>query len=283
MKSFSFSLLAIGNMGDAARISLSSLIKLKPFRICIMSDQSGKDWVSDIASKLEYSNVCWHAIPEALGYELGISFERNRFRSFGEEDFVRITPLKWLLLESALNSHIDINCTLFSDLDILWLKIPQISSYDVKDNFIYAQKDFLRYSGKKHFCTGIMLWQRTDANITQLRNIFRYHASKIEAGELIPDEPIFNTFFDVASSEVVQPLEANQYVIGHRIFEVLYSPKFDKLQMIAFHANYLYGDNSKSQALLAINALVSGSKAFIYHSIRIFFSKLRKRIRIRRD
>lgn len=247
-----FAVLAIGNMGKTARLSLASLLQTNPASVCCLSDNLGTKWIKEVSHNFP---ICFHDLSSDSESLIGTSFNYESLKTFGAEDFVKLTPLKWDLIKSCLERHSSFPGIMFTDLDVLWRNsYPRFSSmHSGNDISVYAQNDYFRFSKRPHYCTGIMFWPNTSANKSFLLQLSMSHKKSIADGDLTPDEPKFNAFITENDSQKhVKALPRDQYVIGHRLLELLLSRKLRKLDLKAFHANYLYGDKEKFLALKSI-------------------------------
>ena len=145
----------------------------------------------------------------------------------------------------------------FSDLDVIWCRPPEILNTD--ENLIYAQNDAWKKSGNLHFCSGIMFFPNSQKVRKELSELFEIHVKTIESKVLTPDEPIFNSFFVLNnSSPRVNYLDSDKYVIGHRIIYFLISSRTRISKVVAFHINYVIGDQKKSLVAMAILSRLEG-------------------------
>ena len=273
-----FAILAIGGMGRAARMSLDGILNQKPKLICCLADKKGKDWVS--ANSRGFP-ICFHSPESNHQYAAADDFELGHLQTFGQESFVRLTPYKWDLIASSLRGHPESKGVMFSDLDVYWFKCYEQEDFGFSsvNDHVFAQKDFFRYSQKKHFCTGIMYWPNRAENVALLREMSTAHKDLIFQGNLVPDEPFFNEYLGVQKNDnKVTELSEKQYVIGHKLLKLLLTKRFSTKGISAFHANYLYGDKEKFIALLSMKSKYSGGYfwvlGFVYISIQKALRKL---------
>jgi hypothetical protein len=248
------SLLIIGNLGHAGKISLHSIARLKPRRICYVADNTGDKWIKSNIKVQEIKNteLCRHEVPSTIYKSLGIK-ELINHRLFGSEDFIRITPLKWWIIHSSIAKHSDVELVIFSDLDVIWLK-PIHSNFNLKKK-VAVQRDYYPHTSKKYFCTGIMYWPASISNIELSLKLFKYQKQKIMEGNLIPDEPAFNNY--ITQEKIIDkiiPLSKDLFLIGHRIRKLLTSENFILKQAFAYHANYFVGDFQKTIVLKSVKS-----------------------------
>lgn len=267
-------------MGRSGAVSLQSLIRLKPYRICCLVNGTGKQWLKENIEERDFKHICIHTISPQIVKTTINGIILTEHQVFGSETFVRLTPLKWTLINEVMAEHADIDSILFSDLDIVWrrFELPDFElNHDVQ---IYAQNDESRSSAAVHYCTGIMYWRSSSENMGILKNLFDYQMSLISSGKLVPDEPAFNRFFETpARKKMVKYLGKDTYVIGHRSIEILLSRQNRNRDLCAFHANYVVGDYKKWVVLKSIESKLDGSLFWIAGLILVFFWKFFQRIK----
>ena len=254
---FAFALIIFGKLGKSANISLNSIVNTGVSRICITGDDSGLDWVDAQVSEYKKTTLCFHQIPkhDLLKLKLDVS-SMNEYSAFGQERFIKLTTFKWYLLKSVLNEHDYLDYVIFSDLDVLWLKNPTLSklnSSSLNGPTAAIQDDTPVGATEAHFCTGIMYWSNTSESTKVLESLYDIQFHENLRGNLIPDEPTFNKWFKSMTEPFnIELLNPGAYVIGHRFFQLLISRKWPFEEVIAFHSNYVVGEEAKYRRLKTI-------------------------------
>ncbi len=275
MSTTNFVVLIIGNLGKSGELSLKSMLKLNPNRLCYHSDEVGQKWVNSvmIKYKLNKNLLCKHKIKQNTYDELKIDNKINKHRKFGQESFIRLTPLKWLLISQTLIKHKDEKYAVFSDLDVIWFNLPNFNS--IKQNTINIQNDFRPKSSKPYYCTGIMLWPQTIQSINDAKNLYAFQKLLISSGKLIPDEPAFNLYIkDTTFKSKVTALNKNEYVIGHKTRKILKGSEKSLHRIIAYHANYFSGDKQKTIAMKSLLSKKEKTYYWIFGLILIYRIKI---------
>jgi hypothetical protein len=271
--------LIIGNLGKSGELSLKSMLELNPSRLCYLSDEVGLKWVNSVAIKYKLNKklLCRHIIKQNIYDELKINNQINKHREFGQESFIRLTPLKWLLISQTLNKHKGEKFVVFSDLDVIWFSLPNFNT--IKRNTIYIQNDFRPKSNKPYYCTGIMIWPQTTQILSEAKNLYNFQKLLISSGKLIPDEPAFNLYINQKSfkSKVIA-LNKSEYVIGHKTRKVL-KENYKSLHKIqAYHANYFIGDKQKTIAMKSLLSKKRKTSYWIFGLLAIYVIKIGNKI-----
>lgn len=262
MSTTNFVALIIGNLGKSGELSLKSMLELNPNRVCYLSDEVGQQWVNGVVKKYKLNEklLCKHRVKKSIYTELKINNQINKHREFGQESFIRLTPLKWLLISQTLNKHKSEKFVVFSDLDVIWFSLPNFNK--IKRNTIYIQNDFRPKSNKPYYCTGIMIWPQTIQVNNEIKNLYAFQKSLISSGKLIPDEPAFNLFiYQINFKSKVVALDKYEYVIGHKTRKILKGKSESLNKIHAYHANYFTGDRQKT---IAIKSLLSKKRKNVY-------------------
>lgn len=278
MDQTNFVILAIGNLGTSGEISLKSMLSLKPKRICYLADQKGESWLVETLNR-NYANskiLCQHKVDKTYYKQLKIN-QNLQSRYFGQEDFVRITPLKWLVINQSLVQHNKEKFIVFSDLDVLWFKPEGVD----KPKGIQMQDDSWELTKKQHYCTGIMVWPNSASSIKIARQIYRFQRDQIIQGNLLPDEPAFNTFINKFNiTNLITPLNKDGFIIGHRVRALLRKEKTILDAATAYHANYFVGNYQKKIVLKTVLARINNENYWIFGYILIYLFKVKNRITI---
>ena len=279
MSTTNFVALIIGNLGKSGELSLKSMLELNPNRLCYLSDEVGQKWVNSVVRryKLNEKLLCKHLIKQNIYNELKINNQINQHREFGQESFIRLTPLKWLLISQTLNKHKGEKFVVFSDLDVIWFSLPNFNT--IKRNTIYIQNDFRPKSNKRYYCTGIMIWPQTTQVRHEAKNLFAFQKSLISLGELIPDEPAFNLYINQKSfKSKVTALDKSEYVIGHKTRKILIENNKSLHKIRAYHANYFTGDKQKTIAMKSLLSKKGKTAYWVFGLVAIYGIKLSNKI-----
>lgn len=279
MSTTNFVALVIGNLGKSGELSLKSMLELNPNRLCYFSDGVGQKWVDStiIKYKLSKKLLCKHKIKEEIYDELKIDNQISKHREFGQESFIRLTPLKWLLISQTLNKHKSEKYVVFSDLDVIWFSLPNFTT--IKRNTIYIQNDFRPKSNKPYYCTGIMFWPQTTQVRHEAKNLYTFQKLLILRGKLIPDEPAFNLYIKQTSfKSKVSALDKNEYVIGHKTRKILRENNRSLHEIYAYHANYFTGDKQKTIAMKSLLSKKKKTAYWIFGLVAIYGIKIFNKI-----
>jgi len=270
---FTVAFLIFGRLGESSAISLKSIVNLNPNKICILSDTEGENWIRKYEEEYNLPTICVHKPREADLLSLGLnSNEANKYSEFGKERFIKLTTFKWYLLSDIIMEHNELDGTLFSDLDVLWRKFPEVlyGYADDKKDLVYIQDDSPLKSEKKHFCTGVMYWKNSKMSKKILDELFIAQKLYIQSGNLIPDEPTFNRWYrDQQISEGVKAVSEKEVVIGHRFLSLCVNRSpFNYKSFSCFHANYVVGEARKFLLLNTLSKRINGEMTWIFGLIR---------------
>lgn len=275
MSTTNFVALIIGNLGKSGELSLKSMLELNPDRLCYLSDEAGQKWINSVVQKYKFNKklLCKHRIKQNIYNELKINNQINKHREFGRESFIRITPLKWLLISQTLNKHKSEKFVVFSDLDVIWFSLPNFVS--MKQNTIYIQNDFRPKSNKPYYCTGIMIWPQTIQVRYEVKNLYTFQKLLILSGKLIPDEPAFNLFIkQVNFQSKIAALDTNEYLIGHKTRKILKDNDKSVHKIYAYHANYFTGDKQKTIAMKSLLSKKRNTGYWVFGLLAIYGIKI---------
>jgi hypothetical protein len=279
MSTTNFVALIIGNLGKSGELSLKSMLELNPNRLCYLSDEVGQKWVNSVAKryKLNKKLLCKHIIKQNIYDELKINNQINKHREFGQESFIRLTPLKWLLISQTLNKHKGEKFVVFSDLDVIWFSLPNFNT--IKRNTIYIQNDFRPKSNKPYYCTGIMIWPQTTQVRHEAKNLYTFQKSLILSGKLIPDEPAFNLYINQKSfKSKVTDLNNSEYVVGHKTRKILKENNKSLHKIQAYHANYFTGDRQKTIAMKSLLSKKKKTTYWVFGLVAIYGIKISNKV-----
>ena len=274
-----FALIAFGNLGMSASISLKSILGIGVSRICFTGDRAGIDWMQSQMLNSSKDILCLHEISPIELKKLNLNYStENQYTNFGQERFIKLTTFKWFLLQSILIQHSSTTSVIFSDLDVYWLNVPSLEklfSAEPKNQIAFLQNDTPKGASAIHFCTVIMFWVNTDESVKALRELYQSQFSTALSGHPIPDEPIFNSWFrSYPSKWRVKPLDSELFVIGHRFFNLLLKKRSEVQAINAFHANYVIGDKAKLRRLRTVEMKSAGNWKWIILYLRELSSKL---------
>lgn len=278
-KDLVFAVLAFGYLGNAAKVSLISIVELKPKVIYVLADKAGASWIREVLEPHTSIKIILLEPNEFDLHKLALSMDdvMANYSEFGQKRFIRLTAFKWDLIQRSL---IDSNSNvIFSDLDVLWLSSPNID-FEVEDEaIVWAQDDTPDGASKPYYCTGIMFWRNSALSLTVLREMFHNQCENIIKGRDVPDEPTFNS--TVRSLENLKrrtrSLNKDAFVIGHRFFFSFFNSNVDS--MIAFHANYVTGEREKYQRLEAMRLRRIGHLSWLFFYFNSLGREVGKRIK----
>ena len=249
-----------------------------------MADYAGKSWVSEHISDDLKPRLCWHEPHEKSLDALNLADTgMHSYSEFGQERFISLTTFKWELLRKSLNDHADIEYALFTDLDVIWLKDPSLEIEKVFRNpsIQVAAQDDTPKKGIQHFCSGVMAWRNSLENQHSLELLRSRQLERNISGDFIPDEPIFNQWFQEGNRKKVVPLDPRKIVIGHRFFHLFLRKKFTFRDLQCFHANYVIGEERKRSRLEAVNFYDCRNLQWIFRFWREAVIYLQQRFRKR--
>ena len=278
MDQTNFVILAIGNLGTSGEISLKSMLSLKPKRICYLADQKGESWLVETINQNKANSkiLCPHKVNKTYYKQLRINHNLQS-SYFGQDDFIKITPLKWLVINQSLAQHEKEKFIVFSDLDVLWFKPEGLD----KPKKIQIQDDSWESNKKLHYCTGIMVWPNSTRSIKITSQIYRFQRDQIMKGNLLPDEPAFNTFINKFNiMNLITPLNKDNFIIGHRVTALLRKEKTILDAATAYHANYFVGNYQKGIVLKTVLSRRNNENYWIFGYIIIYLFKVKNRITI---
>lgn len=237
-----FALLVIGDLGIAGIISLKSILALKPDKIYILTNESGKLWLEknfDLNNEVFFSIDTELIATDNFRPVLGL----RDYSQYRTQDFDILTALKWELLHYIFENFLDVHDVLFSDLDIFWTNYPDKESLDAKTLDLKSQT-VPEYKRKNWFCTGVMYWYRQDHTLSILKELSNLQIEKILVGNSMNDEVLFNNFYNSIGIRVKAFLQ-NEYLNGVDIFKLLVSDRKRFQEIKCYHANYVAGLDNK--------------------------------------
>lgn len=254
----------MGKFEDSARISLNSMAKLascSDTRIFAYADNSGKEWLLenvDDREVLKFIDVDINKVPLKI---------RNRFQTrksfkyarFGSDEMKSLTPLKWDALLEVFTSNRDLKAVVFSDLDVIWTRLPNFEVDQlINSNLLALLQDDTPKGSRGYFCTGIQIWKNNDRSLEYILNLSEFHRKSHEdnfryRNMLVGDEKAFNLWIAKTNSlSFFAPLNSSKYVIGHNVKLALIGLLL-RINPIAIHANYSSSEYLKFHKLNSFN------------------------------
>jgi len=256
----SICLLVIGDLGSAGEVSLSTLPRVNPSRICISSNPSGKNWLMNHASDDLATLFCFH---DKVVEEFKFSHlqKKTGYSEYRTGDFRMLTLMKWDLLIDSLQTHPETKVVAFSDLDVYWMNDPDIhvSRLENAKTLMYVQDDASELR-PTWCCTGVMFWRNTKESLVKLNELREAHLEKISVGNLQDDEDTFNQVTSKNPEFMdFERLPKEEFLVGRHFMKLISSTRRNDV-VYCFHANYLTGLNRKFDSLNAVNRLLEFGK-----------------------
>jgi hypothetical protein len=259
-----FALIVFGRLGKSAALSLKSIVSLRPPTIYALADQAGEIWLKNNFepnkdSKLEILTLSDSELKE-MGLDNSID---NEYSEYGKERFSKLTAFKWQTIRRVLSEYAEDSC-FFSDLDVIWLSSPNVSMLEALDSIcVQLQDDSNLQQNRLHFCTGLMYWQKSEKSLNNLDLLFETQKELSKSGSIVNDEQVFNLLRKSTPqiADSAMPLNVQNFVIGHRFFPLLLNRKF--VAPIAFHANYVRGEERKHRRLRAFLCRSNGDRLWL--------------------
>jgi len=280
---FAFLILCMGEFEDSARISLNSMAKLASYsdtKIFVYADASGKKWLLE---NLEDKQILTFIEVDIKNVPLRV---RNRFKSeqsfkyakFGSDEMKSLTPLKWDALLEMFKSDYDLNAVVFSDLDVIWTRLPNFEVDELlKSDLLALLQDDTPKGSRGYFCTGIQIWKNSDRSINYISQLSLFHRKSHDdnfryRNMLVGDEKAFNLWMaETKSLSFFARLDSRKYVIGHNVKMAILSLIFRR-NPIAIHANYSSSEYLKFNKL---NSFTEESSRWMSRLIILFRPKNR--------
>jgi hypothetical protein len=256
----SICLLVIGDLGSAGEVSLSTIPRVNPSRICITSNPSGKNWLMNNASDDLAKLFCFH---DTLIGEFKFSHlqKKNTYSEYRTGDFRMLTLMKWDLLIDSLQTHPETKVVAFSDLDVYWMNDPDIhvSRLENAKTLMYVQDDASELR-PTWCCTGVMFWKNTKESLIKLYELREAQLEKISSGNLQDDEDTFNQVTSKNPGFMdFERLPKEEFLVGRHFKKLVFLASRTE-PIYCFHANYLTGLNRKFESLNAVNGLLEFGK-----------------------
>ena len=246
-------LLVFGDLGSAGEISLSTLTKINPSRICVCSNLSGKEWLTSHAPDAVKALFCFH--DRIVGeFKFTHLQKKTGYSEYRTSDFRMLTLLKWDLLIDSLQTHPETKTVVFSDLDVYWMNDPgiHVSRLEGSRSLMYVQDDSSELR-PAWCCTGVMFWKNTKESLIKLNELREAHLEKISTGNLQDDEDTFNQVTSKNPGFMdFERLPREDFLVGRHFQKLVFSASRTE-PIYCFHANYLTGLNRKFDSLNAVN------------------------------
>jgi hypothetical protein len=256
----SICLLVIGDLGSAGEVSLSTIPRVNPSRICISSNPSGKNWLMNHASDDLAKLFCFH--DTIIGeFKFPHLQKKTAYSEYRTGDFRMLTLMKWDLLINSLQTHPETKVVAFSDLDVYWMNDPEIhvSRLENTKTLMYVQDDASELR-PTWCCTGVMFWKNTKESLIKLNELREAHLEKISSGNLQDDEDTFNQVTSKNPGFMdFERLPKDEFLVGRHFKKLVFSSSRTE-PIYCFHANYLTGLNRKFDSLNAVNRLLEFGK-----------------------
>ena len=271
-----FCLVAIGNPGHLGHISLSSIVALKPEKICVLVDEFGDSWLSEYTETTN-SEVCKHTITDENNWILSEFTSQEGFENFGSDKFFRLMFLKWIILTECLDETLLGSFVIFSDLDVFWNKTP----FPLKELFLDPKKVFAMQDDstpkREFYCPGIMVWKNDERSKNVLQSIRDFHLEAFQINPYLPDDKAVNNWLTIENNhDFMSPLPTQTFVIGHRLLRLLLGISgFELNSYFAFHANYCVGSHEKIRNLNAVRLSSNFGYFRYFEALKVVSMKLK--------
>jgi len=273
----------MGKFEDSARISLNSMVKLascSDIKIFAYADNSGKDWLLENVNNrevLKFIDVDINKVPLKIRHRFQ-SKQSFNYARFGSDEMKSLTPLKWDALLEVFTSNRDLKAVVFSDLDVIWTRLPNFEVDQlVSSNLLALLQNDTPKGSRGYFCTGIQIWKNYNQSLEYILNLSEFHRKSHEnnfryRNMLVGDEKAFNLWMAKTKSlSFFAGLDSRKYVIGHNVKMAILSLIFRR-NPIAIHANYSSSEYLKFNKL---NSFTEESSRWMSRLIILFRPKNR--------
>jgi hypothetical protein len=276
-------ILVIGNLGETGKISIKSLMKLEPERVCVVSNNSGKNWLNSL-NLLNNELLCFHRIKESCVDINNVILSLEHYSSYRTLNFDLLTSLKWHLILEVITEHADTHRVLYSDLDIYWRARPSEEIiYDLSDNiWVQYTPSNLR---KNWFCTGIMSWSNSANTKVALNKLIYNQNYSFNSGNPANDEVTFNQSYDTLPIEI-KKMPTKEYLIGKEFNKIFIAHFIYFPNLVCFHANYIIGNDLKAKILRIVKIRLSSKITWIRYvpfviafNFKDLFSRIVRRLK----
>jgi hypothetical protein len=244
-------LLVIGSLGKSGEISLKSIINMNPKRICVLANESGKNWL-DSLKKINKYTFCYHDIDLHQNDIRAEVLVLNNYSNYRTMNFDLLTSLKWDLLLDIFARHQTARRVLFTDLDIFWKLPPDSELIQGESETMWVQYTPENFR-QNWFCTGIMSLANTECCKQTLKELINLQIASYTSGHSINDEVAFN-YHQTSLKFKVNKLSTRKYLIGKEYNKVFFAPSLFFPELICFHANYFLGNEIKAKILQSVES-----------------------------
>lgn len=273
--SYSFCSLFFGEINAMVKLHLDSLVSLGGVRICIGLSRQNREMLEPVLNDRNIE-TCLHYVDESP--QAALIFERfdlntNSSYAYTHEHFAVVNLFKWIFLLDVYNKHKELTHFVFTDFDVLWLSKPSREDFLAISGLsgISTQLDSLS-QGRNVHCTGIIFLQNTLRAKSFLQNVLNRQMQQVLAGNLrYYDQVAFNDLVDLQSRpNLFGFLSTESYVIGSDALKLsLSNLRHIRKNVVAFHANYIIGHESKYLMMSSLLGTYRGS----FRSRLIFFQR----------
>ena len=272
---YTCAILVLGNLGEPAAKSLSSLENMDSLSVCVLSDEVGKVWIKENSTDKIKSKLCFHSTKEIESIISNLDYDDN-YVSFGSPRFFKLMILKWLLILDSFEMHENIHSCIYTDLDVYWRKSPRevIGKLFEKEISLLIQDDTTLDGSREFFCPGIMVWRNSKESQDIIKEVYEIQKKKIDSGQPFPDDKALNDWINQGKNrKKIKGLPKDLFIIGHRIIWLLIGIKgFSLKKTIAFHGNYSVGLKEKG-ILMEAASLPPLSFKRIYFLVNLILQK----------
>ena len=274
---YSCALLVLGDLGEPAKISLSSIGNIQADSVCAIADDIGRKWLISNSSKEIINRICLHSNSKIESILKSLE-QNNEYVAFGNPRFFKLMILKWLLILDIFEKH-NYHACIYTDLDVYWRKSakPTYLKFMESEKISLIQNDSLIDGSREFFCPGIMFWKNDNRSLTAIKEIYEIQKSKIDAGESFPDDKALNLWIQIQTNRnLVDFLPSKLYVIGHRMMWLMLGiKKFSLKNTVAFHGNYSVGLKQKTE-------LMKAARVSYYSPMRVYYFLLQLKRKFKR-
>jgi hypothetical protein len=274
-------LLVIGNLGKTGEISLNSVMKLAPERVCVLTNNSGKNWLNTL-DWLVNESICFHTFKQSRSSSSTNVLSFTDYSNYRTTNFDLLTSLKWHLILDVMKKHKETKRVLYTDLDIYWhTKLSEEIFLDQScDVWVQYTPEQIR---TQWFCTGIMSWPNSSNSMLALEKLIDFQNLSFESEIPANDEIIFNNCYENLEIKI-KKLPVKKYLVGKEFNKVFIAPHFFFPNLTCFHANYFVGNSLKAEILKVISVRLSSKYKWITFvpfviglNLQDFFLRIRKR------
>ena len=251
---YTCAILVLGNLGEPATISLSSLENIDSISVCVLSDDAGRAWIRQNSTDKIKSKLCFHSTKEIENIISNLDHDID-YVSFGNPRFFKLMILKWLLILDSFKMHKNIHSCIYTDLDVYWRKSPRevIGKLFEKEISLLIQDDSTLDGSRQFYCPGIMIWKNSTESKNIIKEVFEIQKKEIDSGVPFPDDKALNYWINQNENrKKIKGLPTDLFIIGHRILWLLIGIRgFSLKKTVAFHGNYSVGIKEKTKLMEA--------------------------------